>query len=226
MWFPLLVIFTPSPAKSVQSILFALMAPVRYGTLDNPILEPTLPKPTSTDKSSKSASAAKDEIADPRRSGVSGGDTIRDCAIIEYVPHPRFIVWHYADPLVQSSTCTLRSCCRKSPLRKDRKGGRSRCEAESDEGKGIPATATAKEGTRVNARCDHIRTRASSFSCNRMKRRSPTQASHHYHILIYIHAWTPLVLLTCSCLPSPPRPNPYSLYAASRLAIYRSIRGN
>ena len=86
MWFPLLVIFTPSPAKSVQSILFALMAPVRYGTLDNPILEPTQPK--AKEDASKQTNTAKDEIADPRRSGVTGGDTIRDCAIIEYAPPP------------------------------------------------------------------------------------------------------------------------------------------
>lgn len=65
MWFPLLVIFTPSPAKSVQSILYALMAPVRYAT----------PPPTEA--------TPVGEAVESNRSNVAGGDTVRDCAIVE-----------------------------------------------------------------------------------------------------------------------------------------------
>lgn len=71
--YPLLTIFTPSPKRAMQSILFALMAPVRYGSI------------SETHPSSKSTGISTDkaESLDPRRSGVSGGDTIRDCEVIE-----------------------------------------------------------------------------------------------------------------------------------------------
>lgn len=70
--YPLVMLFTPSPARTIQSILFALQAPVRYGPLD------TMPKPLGE--------IGKDvEPIDPRRSGTMGGDVVRDCAVVEYV---------------------------------------------------------------------------------------------------------------------------------------------
>jgi hypothetical protein len=80
LWFPLLIIFTPSPTMSVQSILFALMAPIRYG--DTSEKAQTSPRQDSSN-GNKEVDAEK---SDPRRSNVAGGDTVRDCAVIEYVP--------------------------------------------------------------------------------------------------------------------------------------------
>jgi hypothetical protein len=66
------MLFTPSPSRAIQSMLFALQVPVRYGPLD---LSPVPPGEAGKD----------DEPVDPRRSGTRGGDVIRDCAVVEYV---------------------------------------------------------------------------------------------------------------------------------------------
>jgi hypothetical protein len=92
LFFPLLLLFTPSPTKSVNSILYALSAPVRYGPL-NPTstvavtsIQPIQPgeEPGPGSRTSTSTKGGKEEEeGDPRRKGVAGGDTVRDCAVIE-----------------------------------------------------------------------------------------------------------------------------------------------
>lgn len=82
LWFPLLMIFTPSPTMSVQSILFALMAPVRYGDIPETPIRPIQPE---SEDGKKSVEEGEEGKTDPRRSSVAGGDTVRDCAIIECV---------------------------------------------------------------------------------------------------------------------------------------------
>jgi hypothetical protein len=87
LFFPLLLIFTPSPSKSIQSILYALSAPIRPGpisasgssTTSNPV------QPIQPGETSKPEKVKEEEEKDPRRKGVGGGDTIRDCSVIEYV---------------------------------------------------------------------------------------------------------------------------------------------
>jgi len=84
LWFPLLLIFTPSPAQSVQSILFALSAPVRYGPPSTPQeigIRQAL-QPGDSGGASVKGKQTEEEV-DPRRSGVAGGDTVRDCGVIE-----------------------------------------------------------------------------------------------------------------------------------------------
>jgi len=70
MLYPLIMLVTPSPPKVIQSILFALQAPVRYGPLNL--------SPVPLGEFGKEV-----EPVDPRRSGTRGGDVIRDCAIAE-----------------------------------------------------------------------------------------------------------------------------------------------
>lgn len=70
--YPLVMLVTPSPAKVIQSILFALQAPVRYGPLDTSLVP-------------LSEVGKVVEPVDQRRSGTRGGDVIRDCAVVEYV---------------------------------------------------------------------------------------------------------------------------------------------
>ncbi|KAK4687466.1 hypothetical protein P7C73_g2660, partial [Tremellales sp. Uapishka_1] len=67
--YPLVLILTPSPARSIQSILFALQAPVRYGPIDD------LP----------SVVQGKEKV-DERRSAVRGGEVVRDCAVVDVPP--------------------------------------------------------------------------------------------------------------------------------------------
>ncbi|WWD22715.1 hypothetical protein CI109_107208 [Kwoniella shandongensis] len=68
--YPLIIFLTPSPKKTIQSILFALSAPVRYDELDE------TPKVAEEGK----------ERTDVRRSAVGGGDVVRDCAVIDVPP--------------------------------------------------------------------------------------------------------------------------------------------
>ena len=63
---PLLVVFTPSPRRAIQSILFALQAPVRYGPVEAAPLD--VPSDALLSR-------------DPRRNAVGGGDVVRDCAV-------------------------------------------------------------------------------------------------------------------------------------------------
>jgi len=86
IFFPLLLIFTPSPSKSTQSILYALSAPVRIGPIKSSA--PSRPRPVQPlqpgEEPSRNGQAEEVEVeADPRRSGVAGGDVVRDCAVIE-----------------------------------------------------------------------------------------------------------------------------------------------
>lgn len=76
-----MIIFKPSPRKSIQSIIYALQAPVRYGPLDltvkplDPVSEPGTKGTKSKDDSAVSG--------DPRRSAVGAGDIVRDCSVAE-----------------------------------------------------------------------------------------------------------------------------------------------
>ncbi|RSH83956.1 hypothetical protein EHS25_005200 [Saitozyma podzolica] len=58
LFFPLLIILTPSPYMAIQSVLFALCAP-------------------ELDSSSR---------GEDRRAGIIGGDVVRDCAVIDLPP--------------------------------------------------------------------------------------------------------------------------------------------
>jgi len=90
LFFPLLLILTPSPSKSTQSILYALSAPVRHGPIKSApiqLSQPAQPQPGDKDKKKKE----EEEVVDPRRSGVGGGDVVRDCAVVEYVFLPSFL---------------------------------------------------------------------------------------------------------------------------------------
>jgi hypothetical protein len=92
LFFPLLLILTPSPTKSTQSILYALSAPVRHGPIKQPApIQLSHPaQPLSGDKDNKKKE--EEEVIDPRRSGVGGGDVVRDCAVVEYVPPSSFFL--------------------------------------------------------------------------------------------------------------------------------------
>ncbi|WWC67282.1 uncharacterized protein I206_101190 [Kwoniella pini CBS 10737] len=70
LFYPLILILTPSSKSTVQSILFALSAPVREGTIDD------TPKVAEQGK----------EIYEQRRNGVAGGDVIRDCGVVDLPP--------------------------------------------------------------------------------------------------------------------------------------------
>jgi hypothetical protein len=81
LFFPLLLILTPSPTKSTQSILYALSAPVRVGPI-----KPVAPlQPIQPLQPGEKSTKEEVEVIDPRRSGVGGGDVVRDCAVVEYV---------------------------------------------------------------------------------------------------------------------------------------------
>jgi hypothetical protein len=94
LFFPLLLILTPSPTKSTQSILYALSAPVRHGPIKGPgpiqLSQPAQPLSGDEDKK-KRKEKMEEEVIDPRRSGVGGGDVVRDCAVVEYVPPSSFL---------------------------------------------------------------------------------------------------------------------------------------
>ncbi|KAE8541228.1 hypothetical protein D1P53_002585 [Cryptococcus gattii VGV] len=68
--YPFILILTPSSQKTIQSILFALSAPVRYEALDDTL---------------KVKDQGK-EVIDPRGSTVGGGDVVRDCAVVDIPP--------------------------------------------------------------------------------------------------------------------------------------------
>ncbi|WVN88518.1 uncharacterized protein L203_103729 [Cryptococcus depauperatus CBS 7841] len=70
LFYPLILILTPSSKNAIQSILFALSAPVRYEPRDETV---------------KIKDQGKETLED-RRSAVEGGDVIRDCAVIDVPP--------------------------------------------------------------------------------------------------------------------------------------------
>jgi len=89
LFFPLLLILTPSPTKSTQSILYALSAPVRHGPIKQPApVQLSHPDPAQPGQEKKKT--VEEEVVDPNRSGVGGGDVVRDCAVVEYVLLPSF----------------------------------------------------------------------------------------------------------------------------------------
>jgi hypothetical protein len=86
LFFPLLLILTPSPTKSTQSILYALSAPVRHGPIKQPApIQLSQPAQSTQNGGEEKKKKEEQEVIDPRRSGVGGGDVVRDCAVVEYV---------------------------------------------------------------------------------------------------------------------------------------------
>jgi hypothetical protein len=106
LFFPLLLILTPSPTKSTQSILYALSAPVRHGPIKGPtpiqLSQPAQPQPGDKDNKKKE----EEEVVDPRRSGVGGGDVVRDCAVVEYVLLPSSLSF-FLPPFPSSSSLDI-----------------------------------------------------------------------------------------------------------------------
>ncbi|WVF66581.1 hypothetical protein IAT40_001321 [Kwoniella sp. CBS 6097] len=72
IFYPLILVFTPSSKSIIQSILFALSAPVRQGVIDD------------TPKVANNGSNV--DVLEQRRSGVAGGDVVRDCAVVDLPP--------------------------------------------------------------------------------------------------------------------------------------------
>jgi len=103
--FPLLLILTPSPSKSTQSILYALSAPVRHGPIKSAPIQLSQPaQPLQPGDKDKKKKKEEEEVIDPRRSGVGGGDVVRDCAIVEYVFLPSFLLFNSSPlPLIHVS---------------------------------------------------------------------------------------------------------------------------
>ena len=95
LFFPLLLILTPSPTKSTQSILYALSAPVRHGPIKQPApVQLSHPDPAQPGQEKKKT--VEEEVVDPNRSGVGGGDVVRDCAVVEYVlPSSFFLLFFH-----------------------------------------------------------------------------------------------------------------------------------
>ena len=91
--FPLFFMLYPSPRQSIQSILFALQAPVRYGPLvsESPQRqESEKGKVTKADGTSGDAEEGEKSESDkeaaqlePRRRAVGAGDVVRDSAVAE-----------------------------------------------------------------------------------------------------------------------------------------------
>ena len=63
--FPFMYFLTPSSAACVESVLFALSAPVLYGT--------------STDRVAENGLGGRGNDKEAAESGVRGGDIVRDC---------------------------------------------------------------------------------------------------------------------------------------------------
>lgn len=81
--YPLVLIFTPSPSMAVQSVLYALSAPVLYDGEDGKVAEGEgKGKEAERPSESKRTAAGKNDL-DARRRGVRQGDVVRDCAVIE-----------------------------------------------------------------------------------------------------------------------------------------------
>lgn len=98
--YPLVLLFTPGPSMAVQSVLFALSAPVLYEEGGKVKVEFDKDGPKEGGKAIKekgeqreSTEKAKEIVSKPtkigdgavteRRSGVKQGDVVRDCAVIE-----------------------------------------------------------------------------------------------------------------------------------------------
>lgn len=90
---PIVLILTRGPAKTIQPILFALSAPVKFpGDVDDDLSQGNKNAARSADEaeerekrlveSGKSSRPEKDDL-EPRRAGVRQGDVVRDCAVIE-----------------------------------------------------------------------------------------------------------------------------------------------
>jgi hypothetical protein len=77
--YPLVLLFTPGPGMAVQSVLYALSAPVLYDEEQK-----ALAKKEAGEKEVKQEEGKKSKAeTDPRRAGVRQGDVVRDCAVIE-----------------------------------------------------------------------------------------------------------------------------------------------
>jgi hypothetical protein len=80
LFYPLVLILTPSPARAIHPILFGLQAPIRYGDLD---IAPSAAAAKAQTRTQTADGKGKLDEVEPRRSGVQGGDVVRDCAVVE-----------------------------------------------------------------------------------------------------------------------------------------------
>jgi hypothetical protein len=74
LW-PIILVCTPGSSQTVQSIMFALNAPVRYG--------PVRDQPLEIVRTDEKSTTSKPKSGNGRREAVAGGDVVRDCAVIE-----------------------------------------------------------------------------------------------------------------------------------------------
>jgi hypothetical protein len=83
LFLPFILIWTPSPAMAIQSVLHALSAPVKLpGDEEHRVTSVTEEQLAGKDNDSKKK-ANTEEITDPRRNGVRQGEVVRDCGVIE-----------------------------------------------------------------------------------------------------------------------------------------------
>ncbi|KAJ9102878.1 hypothetical protein QFC19_004606 [Naganishia cerealis] len=87
---PLIYLLTPSTNSALQSILYALSAPVLYDEDDDSFWDMTKKQEDKDDKTGKSNGKA----GKGRRDGVKGGGIVRDAS---WIPYPFAPTW--ADPL-------------------------------------------------------------------------------------------------------------------------------
>ncbi|KAL7420205.1 hypothetical protein Q5752_005171 [Cryptotrichosporon argae] len=94
--YPFLLFLTPSPSRSIQSILFALSAPVRYA--DGPTSPRNGPKVISSPSAPPTSSAGHSDAlpadaaprraddADAAQASIGQGDVVRNCAVFDIPP--------------------------------------------------------------------------------------------------------------------------------------------
>lgn len=79
LFFPLIYLSTPSTSSVVESILFALSAPVQYGPREDP-----LAAPVSSGSGGEGTENEKPKaVVDDRGKTVGGGEIVRDCWVVE-----------------------------------------------------------------------------------------------------------------------------------------------
>ncbi|GMK59618.1 hypothetical protein CspeluHIS016_0802240 [Cutaneotrichosporon spelunceum] len=75
--YPFVLLFTPGPGMAVQSVLYALSAPVLYDEDQKTLVK------EGTEEEKKVENKGKKPETEPSRAGVRQGDVVRDCAVIE-----------------------------------------------------------------------------------------------------------------------------------------------
>ncbi|BEI87546.1 uncharacterized protein CcaverHIS019_0102640 [Cutaneotrichosporon cavernicola] len=78
--YPLVLLFTPGPGMAVQSVLYALSAPVLYDGKQKALAK------EETKEVKQAENKGKNSETDASRAGVRQGDVVRDCAVIDLPP--------------------------------------------------------------------------------------------------------------------------------------------